>query len=408
MTKNYNRSENHEGVRRGSRDLRGGQGAVAALVSVVIPCYNQAHFLGEAIESVMAQSHPRFEVIVVDDGSTDNTAKVAKRYPGVRCVRQNNQGLAAARNSGIRESKGSYIVFLDADDRLLPEALEAGLECFEAHPECAFVAGRCRRITSDGTPLTGWQQHRVEGDPYVELLRSCPIFVPAVMYRSSVFESFGGFNTSFRAAEDYDLYYRVAKDFPIYCHDTVVAEIRRHNANMTRNSTLMLESNLNALHSNRAYIHNNKRYKEAYKAGVKFWQDRYGVPSAWEVLTHVRERKWQRVVQGILVLVRYYPRGLILLLNKRRMERHRFARRLKARKQELKVHERRLKELESTQEPESTLVRRRQEVQQLRRGVQGLEQRIQALNQRGWIGRNSRIWKVLKRLGQIRAKVSTR
>src|SRR5215217_8140206 len=113
----------------------------AALVSVIIPCFNQAHFLVEAIESVLAQSYSHFEIVVVDDGSTDNTCDVASYYERVRCIRQNNQGLAAARNSGIRESKGSYLVFLDADDRLLPEALEAGVKCLKAYPDGAFVFG---------------------------------------------------------------------------------------------------------------------------------------------------------------------------------------------------------------------------------------------------------------------------
>src|SRR5919199_424046 len=129
-----------------------------SVVSVVIPCYNQAHFLGEAIESVLAQSHPHFEIVVVNDGSTDNTSEVATRYPGVRCIRQDNQGLSAARNSGLARSGGKYVVFLDADDRLLPEALEAGLECLKAHPECAFASGRYRIIAGDGSILRQQRQ----------------------------------------------------------------------------------------------------------------------------------------------------------------------------------------------------------------------------------------------------------
>src|SRR5918994_1694671 len=93
------------------------------LITVVIPCYNQAHFLGEAIESVLSQSYPHHEIVVGDDGSTDDTSEVASRYDGVRLVRQENRGLAGARNTGIRHSEGDYLVFLDADDRLLPEAL---------------------------------------------------------------------------------------------------------------------------------------------------------------------------------------------------------------------------------------------------------------------------------------------
>src|SRR5215213_4115846 len=153
MTQSHDRPENPEGVRRGSREPRGKQEVVARLVSVVIPCYNLAHFLGEAIESVLAQSYPNFEIIVVDDGSPDNTSEVAARYPGVRLVRQENQGLSGARNAGLARSEGEYVVFLDADDRLLPEALEAHLEHLKAHPECAFVSGRLKRIAADGSFL---------------------------------------------------------------------------------------------------------------------------------------------------------------------------------------------------------------------------------------------------------------
>src|SRR5919107_192619 len=134
MTRKHGQPENPEGAQRGSHDFRGGRRVGTDLVSVVIPCYNQAHFLSEAIESVLAQTYPYFEIIVVDDGSTDNTSEVAGRYSGVRCIRQDNQGLSGARNSGLRHSKGEYLVFLDADDRLLPQALEVGLECLRAYP----------------------------------------------------------------------------------------------------------------------------------------------------------------------------------------------------------------------------------------------------------------------------------
>src|SRR5215204_1649122 len=124
-----------------------------ALVSVVIPCYNQAHFLAEAITSALAQTYPHLDIVVVDDGSTDNTGEVAAGYPGVRYVRQANQGLAAARNTGLRHSHGSYLVFLDADDRLLPQAVEVGLRQLQVHPECAFAFGKWRQIAVDGSPL---------------------------------------------------------------------------------------------------------------------------------------------------------------------------------------------------------------------------------------------------------------
>ena len=107
------------------------------LVSVVIPCWNQARFLGEAIQSVLRQTYGNTEIIVVDDGSSDETSIVARSFPGVRCIGQKNGGLASARNTGLSASRGDYVIFLDADDRLLPIAIQAGLNCLAQHPQCA-------------------------------------------------------------------------------------------------------------------------------------------------------------------------------------------------------------------------------------------------------------------------------
>jgi glycosyltransferase involved in cell wall biosynthesis len=251
-------------------------------VSVVVPCYNQARFLGEAIESVLSQGYTDFEIIVVDDGSKDGTQEVAAGYAKensrVRLISQENRGLAAARNRGLAEARGEYVVFLDSDDRLVGGALEVGVRELEAHPECAFVSGICRKITADGSVVPGWEQFRVMDDPYLELLRSCPVYVPAVMYRRSVFDAVGGFDTSYRAAEDYDLYYRILESFPVYCHDTLVAEIRRHEANMTRDRTLMLKYNMAALRTQRKRVKEDARYKQAYRAGERLWRDWHGAP----------------------------------------------------------------------------------------------------------------------------------
>lgn len=108
---------------------------------MIIPCYNHAQFLAPAIESVPAQTYSNFEIVVADDDSNDNTAEVVKHYPLVRCVYQENAGLSNARNTGLRHSSGEFLVFLDADDRLLPHALEVGVGRIQEHPECAFVSG---------------------------------------------------------------------------------------------------------------------------------------------------------------------------------------------------------------------------------------------------------------------------
>src|SRR5262245_9184467 len=118
--------------------------------TLIITCFNQAHYLRESIESALAQSYRDWEIVLVDDGSSDNTSQVAAAYPSVRYIRQTNCGLSAARNAGIKHSSGQHLVFLDADDRLLRNAVEAGLQHLHAHPECAFVAGHYSVIGSNG------------------------------------------------------------------------------------------------------------------------------------------------------------------------------------------------------------------------------------------------------------------
>src|SRR5215218_1412354 len=109
------------------------------VVSVIIPCYRQTAFLRETIASILNQSYSNFEIIVVDDGSPDSVEEVTKLFQGVCLIRQPNQGTAKARNNGLKSSKGDFIVFLDADDRLLPNALSDGVEFLVKQPSCAFV-----------------------------------------------------------------------------------------------------------------------------------------------------------------------------------------------------------------------------------------------------------------------------
>ena len=123
--------------------------ALTPLVTVIIGAYNAARYLGEAIDSVLAQTHPRFELIVVDDGSTDATGDVAEAYgPPVRCIRQKNGGMAAARNRAVPEAGGDYLAFLDADDRFPPDKLRSQLEVFEAQPELDVVYGHVTEFVS--------------------------------------------------------------------------------------------------------------------------------------------------------------------------------------------------------------------------------------------------------------------
>src|SRR5262249_48032613 len=149
-----------------------------------------ARYLGEAIESALGQTAAPCEVIVVDDGSTDDPASVVRRYPDVQLISQVNQGLGAARNTGWRAACNQYVVFLDADDRLLPEALASNLKRFAQQPDCAFVYGSFHFINSVGEPLDASVCTKIVGeDAYASFLEgNCVGMHATVMYRRDCLE----------------------------------------------------------------------------------------------------------------------------------------------------------------------------------------------------------------------------
>ena len=230
------------------------------LVSVVIPCYNQAHFLCEAIESVLGQDGCSVEVIVVDDGSHDNTSAVARRYPSVRCIRQHNQGLAPARNQGLASATGEFLVFLDADDLLLPGALATGLRAMEERPDCVCVFGHSVFLMSDGSPAP----RRTNRASMVTTTNGFWPALPSsrtssVLYRRRLFDSIAWFDPTISPGADYDLYYRVTRAYPVHCHGELVAAYRRHGGNMTSNYGRMLRANVTAIHRQRRFVWSRPR-----------------------------------------------------------------------------------------------------------------------------------------------------
>jgi glycosyltransferase involved in cell wall biosynthesis len=278
------------------------------LVSVIIPCYNQDYYLGEAIESVLAQSYANFEIVIVDDGSIDKTSEVAASYPDVQCIRQENQGLAAARNTGLRMGRGDYLVFLDADDLLVPQALEAGLKCLEAHPACAFVSGHYRYINADGSFLNEHPQEQVGEDYYLALLQGNYIGMHAtVMYRRAALETIGGFDPALPACEDYDLYLRLARKFPVSRHGKVIAEYRQHGSNMSGNAELMLKTALAVLHSQAEYVKADKPYQRAYQMGLNFWQKYYGEKLLAQIIQRWACGQGKQAIRGGLMLLQFAP-----------------------------------------------------------------------------------------------------
>ncbi|HWD10246.1 MAG TPA: glycosyltransferase [Solirubrobacteraceae bacterium] len=289
-------------------------GADLRTVSVVIPCFDQGHYLAEAIDSVLAQTLATAEIVVVDDGSRDNSFEVAGRYPAVRRLRQPNRGAPAARNAGLAASNGDCVVFLDADDRLLPQALAIGMAALAKRPHVAFVAGLPRDIADDGTVLPGERQPLVGQDHYVRLLEDCFIWSgSSIAYRRAALESLGGFDESLAAGDDYDLYLRLARRFPVYCHDTLVTEYRRHATNTTRDPAVVLASQLEVLRRQRGRVR-DRRERRARRLGIRNTRRQHGRALAEQVARAWRGHRWRCALRGARTLARRDPRSLTRLL----------------------------------------------------------------------------------------------
>jgi glycosyltransferase involved in cell wall biosynthesis len=200
-------------------------------VSVVIPTYNRRAMVREAVLSVLAQSGPRFELIVIDDGSTDRTADdlalLGEKHEGtMRVERIENRGAAAARNLGVALAQAPLVAFLDSDDIWMPGKLERQLGFMRAHPECE--SSQCQeRWIRGGRRVNPGRRHRKRGgDIFVDSLRTCLVSTSAVIIRTELFRALSGFDETMRACEDYDLWLRILVTQEIGLLDEVLLERR--------------------------------------------------------------------------------------------------------------------------------------------------------------------------------------
>lgn len=243
------------------------------LVSVIIPCYNHGKYLTEAFESVFSQSYPNKEIIVVDDGSKDDTAEVSSRFSQVKYVYQVNQGLSAARNAGIKNSNGEYLVFLDADDWLLKDALSINAQYLLNNPDIAFVSGAHTKVFVDkGSEIL--EAEIISGNHYWHFLQGNYIGMhAAVMYRKSIFERYS-YDTSLKACEDYDLYLNISRSHTVLHHTKQIAAYRLHSSNMSGNIDLMLSSVLKVLNRQKPFLKDDNE-RTALIKGNRIWKKYY-------------------------------------------------------------------------------------------------------------------------------------
>ena len=182
-------------------------------ISVIIPTYNRAERLGKAIDSVLKQSHQDFELIIVDDGSDDNTAEVIESYSSdIVYLRQENSGPAAARNRGIEKARYDLLAFLDSDDWFAKNKLETQMESMNRNPSY-LISHTQETWYRNGNILNQKVKHRKNsGDIFKQSLELCAVGMSTVMIRRETFERYGLFDEDFSCCEDYDLWLRVSAE----------------------------------------------------------------------------------------------------------------------------------------------------------------------------------------------------
>jgi glycosyltransferase involved in cell wall biosynthesis len=218
------------------------------LVSVVIPCFNAERYIAATIQSVVAQAWPNLEIIVVDDGSSDGSAELIERtFPEVRLIRQANQGVAVARNTGIAQAQGEWIAFLDADDIWIPGKLHAQHQMLQAVPgaRVSYTAWQVWHST-EPEPASGYVSALIDkyndkrawtgasGWVYPQLLLDCVVWTSTVLAHRSVFAEVGDFDPTLRIGEDYDLWLRASRVTQILRVSVPYALYRMHPASITR------------------------------------------------------------------------------------------------------------------------------------------------------------------------------
>lgn len=235
-------------------------------VSVIIPAFNYGAFVSDAVESALAQTRPPLEIIVVDDGSTDDTPQRLARYirdGRIRYIRQVNRGLPSARNSGIRYARGEWVAFLDADDLWHRRLLELYVSAAQRHPDASVVGSPPSRAMPELLPA----EPRVGDISVNDFLTSTPITGSSVMVRRERFAQVGGFDETLTSVEDRDMWLRLASRFRVVQVDAPCWQYRQHGAQMSRRAKRMLRNFERVL---RKFFRGSPEFRDSLAAGYAF------------------------------------------------------------------------------------------------------------------------------------------
>lgn len=240
-------------------------------VSVVIPAYNAAWCIQRAIDSVLAQTFRDFELIVVDDGSTDDTAAILRSYgDALTIVSQPNGGMSSARNAGIRAARGHYLAFLDSDDRWLPDKLARQVALMNAQPDLAFCSATTTLEDPEGNPVGMWACSMEGNATVADILASHATIAggaSSVLAKRELVLALGGFDDTLFGAEDTDLWIRLAALGRFACIPDPLAVVLKRPGSVSRNRARMRAGAI-------AMTHKNRKLLPADKQGA-FWRNLY-------------------------------------------------------------------------------------------------------------------------------------
>jgi len=299
-------------------------------VTVVIPTYNRAGYICDAIDSVLSQTYKDYEIIVVDDGSTDDTKGILSKYNGkIRYFYQENKGVAAARNRGIKKAKGEYIAFLDSDDIWLPEKLQLQLETLNNHRDYSWAyCDRKYVYEGDFKERTHRKYPAYHGNIFDFLFMDIFVKTTTVIVKKECFNCVGYFKEELRRSEDYDLFLRLAKKYRIVYIDRQLILYRVHKHSLCRESqelsyTTHLKILKNCVRTNYSYFRQKRKLVKLrfgdlhYKlARFYFFQSDSKIKVICELLKSMRYSN--KIIKSILAIIGVSFSDIQIVRNKMR------------------------------------------------------------------------------------------
>jgi glycosyltransferase involved in cell wall biosynthesis len=282
-------------------------------VSIIVLTYNRAHLVTETIDSILAQTVKDFELIVVDNESTDNTEEVIKSYTDrrIRYFRHQNNGLVAVnRNYGISKANGEYIAFCDDDDLWMPEKLERQVNLLDLNKELGLVYSDCYIMDENGnlerdTLLSS--SRLLRGNVFDKLFQGNFIPMLTVMFRREVLSKVGGFDPKYRIAQDYDLWLRIAEHYPIDFIEKPLAKYRIHGGNVSRNRELAINEGFQLTEY---WLEKKANLERGFRGKAKQKQANLHISL---MVYYFRNHQNRKAVSESINIIKLFPYSLVLV-----------------------------------------------------------------------------------------------